>query len=294
MNKRTLTLAIAAILALGAGLLTFDYLGSVKRGSVSSPLRPVLVATVDIPARTKMIGSMVHVVKRPADAVDPNAMKSVTSVNGQVSFVGIPANSTITSSNIGRPQSLALPVPLRSGMRAMSISVDMVKSVAGLIGAGDYVDVIAVPPRGADAQPKAYTIMRDVEVLAVGSHLETATATPAPASVDGEPKTVTLQVSPHQANLLALADLNTTLRLALRSPQEPAGSQTSESLVFDDQQPKSVPGPAAPAKASSPAFPPMAAAIQPPLKRRQVSPVMVIDGDQIVGEDPSQVAQRTH
>jgi len=298
MNKRTLTLAIAAILALGAGLLAFDYLASVKKGAaLTSPLRPVLVANADIPARTKLTPLMVHVVRRPSDSVDPNAMTSLSSVNGQISFVTIPANSTMTSSNVGRPQSLALPVRLREGMRAMTIPVDMVKSVAGLIEAGDYVDVVAVPPRGADAQPKAFTIMRDIEVLAVGSQLESAAATPPPmaSGSEGDPRTVTLQVSPRQANLLAMADLNSTLRLALRSPQEPARSQHAEALVFDDQQSQTKNGsqPGAPAKPAAPATAPAA----PPqtrkvLARRRISPVIVIDGDQVVGDDPAQVAQR--
>ncbi|MBC5828989.1 MAG: Flp pilus assembly protein CpaB [Candidatus Eremiobacteraeota bacterium] len=301
MNKRTLTLAIAAILALGAGLLTFDYLVSVKKGSAaSSPLRPVLIANADIPARTKLTPAMVHVVSRPSDTVDPNAMTSVNSVNGQISFITIPANSTMTSSIVGRPQSLALPVRLRTGMRAMTIPVDMVKSVAGLIEAGDYVDVVAVPPRGPDAQPKAFTIMRDIEVLAVGSQLENAAATPAPmaAGSEGDPRTVTLQVSPRQAELLALADMNSTLRLALRSPQEPARSQRAEALVFDDQQSqtKNVSPPVAPVppvKAPAPA----AGRPSPPqngkaLARRRLSPVIVIDGDQVVGDDPAQIAQR--
>jgi len=43
---------------------------------------------------------------------------------------------------------------------------------------------------------------------------------------------VTLQVTPAQANLLVMADLNSNLRLALRPPQEPARSQPVEALVF--------------------------------------------------------------
>ncbi|HVA38906.1 MAG TPA: Flp pilus assembly protein CpaB [Candidatus Dormibacteraeota bacterium] len=272
MNKRTLTLVVAAILALGAGLLTFDYLASVSRSAHVSPPRAVLVAVQEIPARELLSPGMVRVVQRPANAVDPNALSTPDGVKGDIALITIPAGSTITSSNIGRPQELALPVRLRPGMRAVSIPVDMVKDVSGLIQAGDRVDVIAVPPRGAERQPKAYAILRDIEVVAVGDHLEQATTAP---KTDTDPRTVTLEVTPKQADLLAMADLNTTLRLALRSPQERAHPLPPEHLVFAPQyaanpsmpQPASAPQPAAPAR-------PAAA---PPL-----SPVTVIDGSEIV------------
>ena len=274
MNKRTLTLVIAAILAVGAGLLAFDYLTSVNKSASTAPPRGVVVAASDIPARTKITPEMVHQVTRPSDSVDPNALSNVDNVVGTMAMVSIPAGATITSSNTGKPMSMPLPVRLRPGMRAMSIPVDMVKSVAGMLEPGDYVDVVAVPPRGNSDQPKAYTIMRDVQVLAVGSMLENVTATPAPPGVDTDPRTVTLQVTPHQADLLAMADLNSTLRLALRSSVEPASSQVVETMVFERQA----------AAVSSPVQPQAKAADPAPQKPHapSISPVTVIDGDSVV------------
>ncbi|MDE2571784.1 MAG: Flp pilus assembly protein CpaB [bacterium] len=275
MNRRTLTLAIAAFLALGAGLLTFDYLASVSHGARSAPLRPVLVATQEITARARLTPNMVQVVMRPSDAVEPNALSAPSAVTGSIAFITIPAGSTITSGNTGRPQRMALPVRLRPGMRAVSIPVDMVKAVSGLLEAGDRVDVIAVPPRGAEQQPKAYTILRGIEVVAVGSLLESPAQAQSQQPGASDPRTVTLEVTPHQADLLSMADLNSTLRLALRSPQEPARSLPPENLIFAKQY------------AGGAAAPPVKAG-NPVVERRQpraplnISPVTVIDGDQIV------------
>ncbi|MDQ2871879.1 MAG: RcpC/CpaB family pilus assembly protein, partial [Candidatus Eremiobacteraeota bacterium] len=144
----------------------------------------------------------------------------------------------------------------------------------------DHVDVIAVPPRASDAQPQAFTILRDIEVMAMGSQLEVATATP-PPGVDADPRTVTLEVTPHQADLLAMADLNSTLRLALRSPQEPARSQSAERLVFATQtQSVSVSQPRMPEPVRLAAPPPQQPQ-RPVVRRNPSSAVMVIDGDRI-------------
>jgi Flp pilus assembly protein CpaB len=75
-------------------------------------------------------------------------------------------------------------------------------------------------------------------VLAINSTLEAAPApaagaTPPPDDTSGV-GTVTLGVSPAQADLLTVADINATLRLALRSPEEPVRSLPEEKLVFAD------------------------------------------------------------
>jgi Flp pilus assembly protein CpaB len=65
---------------------------------------------------------------------------------------------------------------------------------------------------------------------------------PTPTPVPEPPLVVTLQVTPAQANLLVMADLNSNLRLALRPPQEPARSQPVEALVFPVPEVAKAPG----------------------------------------------------
>ncbi|MEO6912929.1 MAG: Flp pilus assembly protein CpaB [Candidatus Baltobacteraceae bacterium] len=282
MNRRTMTLVIAAILAVGAGLLAFDYMISVNKNARNSPPRSVIVAIADIPARASLTPTLVRMETRPSDSVDPDALTSPSAVTGTIALISIPAGTTVTGSNTGKPQAMSLPVQLRRGMRAMSIPVDNVKSVAGLLEAGDHVDVVSVPPRGSYSQPNAFTIMRDIEVLAVGSSLQNAAATPPPPGTDLDPRTVTLEVTPHQADLLAMADLNSVLRLALRSPQEPLRSQPTEQLVFDKQMPPSAGGAQQPLQQAKAVDPP------PRAHRPSISPVTVIDGDTVVDNSQRQ------
>jgi len=229
MNTRRTTLFVAILLALGTGWLTFNYLSSVNRASqAAGEPRDVLVATQDIPARMTITPVMFRHEVRPASALEPDAISSPARAVGALALITIPAGSQITSSKVGQPSELALPVRLRPGMRAVSIAIDKVKGVSGLAQPGDRVDVIAIPPRQGNSPPVAMTIMRGIRILALGTTLENASATPSPDEQNST--TVTLEVTPKQADLLAAADANTTLRLSLRSPKERIRSEPVEGL----------------------------------------------------------------
>jgi hypothetical protein len=115
-------------------------------------------------------------------------------------------------------------------------------------------------------------IVRGAMILAINTSLDEAGATPSPDNTN--PGTITLGVTPEQAKLLTTADLNTTLRLALRSPQEPVRSLPADDLTFNDLGATGGGG-AAPRPVNVP--PPSVPARVPGSK----SPVQVIDGDRI-------------
>ena len=166
-------------------------------------------------------------------------------------------------------------------MRAVSIPIDRVRGVSGLIQPGDRVDVIAIPPKVGNDTPKASTILRGIRVLAIGNALEFPSATPSPDEQSAT--TATLEVNTKQADLLAWADSNATLRLALRSPKEPIRSEPVETLTFGTAIAQ------APAPVAAPIALPMAPAPQAP----HVDPplygsVQVIVGDRILqGSQPA-------
>lgn len=231
MNNRRTTLIVALVLAVGAGWLTLNYLSSLQRQTnANSAPRDVIVAAQDIPARVTITPQMLAHVTRPSSAVDPNAIMDPRQAVGALALITIPAGSGITSAMVGHPTDVGLPVRLKSGMRAVSVQIDKVKGVSGLVEPGDYVDVIADPPKAAAEPPPASAILRGVRVLAIGESLEYSSATPSPQEANST--TVTLEVTPKQADLLVMADLNTTLRLALRSPKEPLNSEPVEALHF--------------------------------------------------------------
>ena len=272
MNRRTITFMIAALLALGTGWLTFSYLTSVNHTvtDVVAP-RTILVAARDIPARATITMEMLEPVKRPANAVDSDSLTLPATAVGAIARVTIPRGSAVTVSKIARVFDAGLTAHIARGMRAVSIPIDKVKGVANLIQAGDHVDVIALTRSEPGSAPRALTILRNTVVLAMGAVYESTTASPTP---DASITTATLQVTPKQADLLALADVNTTLRLALRQPKDTGGAAV-DLLVL--------PAPPLP-RTNTPARAPAASIPRPVAAPKRIGPIVeIIGGDQIVG-----------
>lgn len=121
--------------------------------------------------------------------------------------------------------SLALKTP--SGKRAVTIMVDSLAAVGGLLNPGDYVDVIArlKVPSGDEEDKKddknmvTAMIFQSLQVLAVNTNLEETGA-----YYDEQQRVpalrITVAVDPQEAGLLSFADKNGKLELALRSPQD--------------------------------------------------------------------------
>ncbi len=276
MNTRRMTLLLAVLLAIGTGWLTLNYINNVKRSTLETAGTPqtVVVATVDIPARTTITPNMLTQKTLPGSAVERDVLQQTAQAAGSLSLITIPAGSQVTFSKVGRPQDVGLPVRLAPGKRAVSIQIDKVKGISGLLQPGDRVDILAIPPRVGNELPQAAAILRGIRVLAIGSTLETSSATPSPDEANSA--TVTLEVTPRQADLLAAADANTQLRLALRSPREALNSEPTESLQIPVTQVAAAPSrPAAPAPAPQPL----------PVNNRPADPphgnIMIIDGDKI-------------
>ena len=274
MNSRRITLIVAIVLAVTTGLLTLRYLNSVNQTAQTAVVesKPVLIASRDIPTRSKITPDMLTLVKRPGNQIEPGAIADPHAAIGDVSLIAIPANSTITDSKIGQPAAVGLTARIKPGMRAVTIAVDAIKSVNGLIQPGDRVDVLASVNKGSGDAPHTYAIIRGALVLALNNAIEpTPDESPAPPGQNsGIPATVTLGVTVQQADLLTVADLNTTLRLALRSPNEPLRAESTDTLDFQE----ATPAPRVPAVA------PVVAAAAPREKARPS--VTVVEGDQLV------------
>ncbi|BDE07015.1 hypothetical protein WPS_22910 [Vulcanimicrobium alpinum] len=285
MNRR-IPLIVGILLALGTGVLLLNYLSSQRAQTPQVASKTVVLAAAEIPPRALITPAMLTTAERPVTQIDSDAITDQHLAVGKYSLITIPAGSALTTSKVGTAEAFALPSRLPLGMRAVSIAVDRVKGVAGLIQPGDRVDVIAVPPRVGQETPQASAILRGVLVLAMGNDLESARATPSPDQQNLT--TVTLALTPKQVDLLMAADLNTVLRLALRPPKEPIRAYPAEPLQLG--VPATVGQPAAPVAAPAPAVaaapvaqPRLAAApVAPAPAPRKPSSVLVIDGDRAV------------
>ena len=119
--------------------------------------------------------------------------------------------------------SLALRTP--AGKRAVTLKMDSLGAVGGLVNPGDYVDIIShldVPARDPKAKNKKDSvtamIFQNIQILAINTNIDQ------PGTYDEQQKDgglkVTVAVTPEEASLLAFAEKNGKLELALRSPNE--------------------------------------------------------------------------
>ncbi|HTH61596.1 MAG TPA: Flp pilus assembly protein CpaB [Paraburkholderia sp.] len=112
-----------------------------------------------------------------------------------------------------------LSATLHPDMRAVSVAIDDVSGNAGLIQPGDYVDLILTQSmqgktESPDESVSSETVVQHARVLAVGSDLQPAKDT---SDANTRARTVTLEVSPHTAEAVAVAARLGSLSLALRS-----------------------------------------------------------------------------
>ena len=122
-----------------------------------------------------------------------------------------------------KPQALSLRMP--PGKRAMTIQIDVLKAVGGLLSPGDYVDIIAqldIPAANAKDPAKKDSvtamIFQNIQVMAVNGNVDQ------PSVYDDQQKNtnmkITLAVAPDEASLLSFAEKNGKIELALRSSSE--------------------------------------------------------------------------
>jgi pilus assembly protein CpaB len=125
----------------------------------------------------------------------------------------------VTEAKIVAPGSRGfLAAVLSPGMRAVSVPVTATSGISGLVFPGDQVDILVsevLPTRGSNGnaapQKAAETVLHDVRVLAVDQKLESKSGEAAVAH------NVTLEVTPKQAEEIAVATEMGKLSLSLRS-----------------------------------------------------------------------------
>ena len=131
---------------------------------------------------------------------------------------------------------------IRPGMRASAIRVDDVLGVAGFVLPGDSVDVLVTHTDSGDRSAmRTDLLLQDVRVLAVDQVTDESKNHPVLA------KTATIEVSPAQAEKLALASQVGSLSLSLRPPTD-AGTVPPSTMHVADLGQISAPKPERPVR----------------------------------------------
>lgn len=247
---------VAMVLAIGFGLaaslLVWVYLKNLSNASEPVPTIAVVIAASDIPPRTSLTKQMLRLQEVPVDLQHPKSFTSIDKLEGKVTRLAITGGEQVLDTKVfaEREESgLAFVIP--PNKRALSVGISEVIGSGGLIVPGDKVDVIAVFDERQAGKNMAAIVLQDVEVLAVAQLIlgeEPVSIVSAVGQQNGlfggskdqskaDPKSqptaksVTLAVSPDEAQRLILAEEKGKIRLALRPYGEKSRADIPEAVL---------------------------------------------------------------
>lgn len=213
-GRRSVIVAVALVLGIVAGGASYAFLHSVQQRAYNgAKLTDVYVANAPIgqgiTGAAAVGGGLIKKTQIPAKFEPAGAVTDLAAIQNEVATSNIPAGQVVVGGLFASPSTTAgtAAQDIPKGDVAITVSVDPVHGVAGLIQPGDQVDVLVT---AANAETYLY---QNVPVLAVGTALvnrsqatvtaaQTPAAAPAPAPSSN---LITFAVPPDAAARIAFA-----------------------------------------------------------------------------------------
>lgn len=177
-------------------------------------LRPVIVAARALVAG-HVLGEADLASRRVPARFAPSAVQDIGTAStlvGRRLSDALAAGDPVLPSVLEDESQRELSGVLAPGTRAITFPVDPTMSFAGLLAPGDVIDLVHVDEGATGSSgPKVRSLLEGVRVVATGHRMQSGTGT-------GEPfDTVTVDVSPRDAQRLVLAQQSGTLAALLRA-----------------------------------------------------------------------------
>ncbi|MFC1850991.1 Flp pilus assembly protein CpaB [candidate division CSSED10-310 bacterium] len=271
-------LILALVLGIAAIILVQMYVKKVEtKYSRDYDFVTVLVAKQNIAAGTTLENVMIDEKKVPKEYLSANAVtpKDRELILGQTVSIGLQQDQQISWSDLGVREAEGLSGIIKEGERAITIPVDDVSGVAGLLSPNDHVDIIGTfrtptemkrkvnvksgdftQTAKYDATTATVALLQNVTILAVGTQLggyltDDSMAMPSAQGNKGRfnldtarsglrrptertYKTVTLLVTPLEAQILVYASEKGDLTLSLRNPEDLLTEEETQKITFTD------------------------------------------------------------
>ena len=209
-------LAAAVVVALISTLLIYNYIQKkASRKSVAAETQTVAVAVVDLNWGAVIKKEMVKTEPYLKSSLPVGYFPDSASLEGRVLLSPVKAKEPILESRLA-------PTTMKTGgvaavvspkKRAVGVRVDRVIGVAGFIHPGNRVDVLVTITSQEIKQPITKIVLENILVLAAGPEVEQKGKGEKPAQVD----VITLEVTPEDAEKLAMSVTQGKIQLALRN-----------------------------------------------------------------------------
>ena len=223
LNRQSLVaLGVALVLGVIAVFFANNYLNRSQQKAYEGGTTKVAVATVPLAYGVDITPDKVHFVDYPNTSIPTGAFTDAAMLMpagkpARVALLPIGVNEPILATKItGEGQGASIAALLPAGMRAAAVRINDVSGVAGFVQPNDSVDVLITRtlPTQAAATQVTDVLLQNIRVIAIDQNAKNSDGTPAVA------KTATLEVTPIDAQKLALAQEAGSLSLVLRKPGE--------------------------------------------------------------------------
>ncbi len=173
-ETRTLWISVGA--ALFAVFLLYSYTQekSAELTKKFGAKQRVVIATQDINEMVTLNETMLQVIERPVDFIEPSALADPEQAMGMITLAPIKKGEQLLETKLTRPGPVTgLSLQVSPSKRALSLPVNEINGVSKLIKPGDRVDIVAALDvgKGVEQKREVKTLMQDVTVLATGSKL---------------------------------------------------------------------------------------------------------------------------
>jgi pilus assembly protein CpaB len=230
MRRPANILVLAILIGALSAAMVYRYLRAQQaelaaaRSAGHAPTTDVIVASDVIPIGTRLAAGHLKAISWPADAQPDGALHDAAQAVGRIALVTLQKNQPVVQSQLTSESAGLLPLLITEGMRGMSVRVDQVTGVSGFVTPNSRVDVLVagtVEGAEAGAGQRSKLFLQNIKVLAIGPTIEMKDDKPV------EVPTVTLLVTPADAEKLTLATRQEPVRLALRNYRDEEEVPTS-------------------------------------------------------------------
>jgi pilus assembly protein CpaB len=217
----------AIIVAAAATFGAYRLLAANSRAELTT--RPVVVANRDIQEGMAIDRIALQAAQWPVQTVPVGAFSSIDSVVGRVPRVAIYNGEPIVPGRLaptGTGPGLEIKIP--AGQRAMAVRINDVAGISGLLQPNSRVDVLVTIREDNSEKQIAKLFMSNMLVLSVGTEVQ--------RDAQGKPNnatTVTLAVTPEEAERLAIAMNTGSIQLVLRGYGDPDSVRTKGATSGD-------------------------------------------------------------
>jgi pilus assembly protein CpaB len=216
--KAVLPIALSLVIAIVGSFFLYNWVqqrtAPKEVVKVAADAVPVAVAAANLTWGTQIKPEMLKTVPYLKESLPTGYFAKIDDLQGRVLIAPMKINDPIAEHHLA-PLDIktgGVSAVLKEGKRAVSVKGDKVIGLSGLINPGNRVDVLVTIQDPQKKEDRTKLILENIPVLATGTQIQ--------KNEKGEPSPVdvyTLEVTPEEAERLALAGTEGKLQLALRS-----------------------------------------------------------------------------